>query len=51
LGLNLAVEKDKEKVYPKSWCQVNGRVLVDEKRVKSGIVGENAKRIGQSRKW
>jgi len=48
LGLNPKVERDK--AYPKSWWKVSGRVLVDKKGVKSGIVREIAKRVGQSRK-
>jgi len=48
LGLNPTVERDK--AYPKSWWKVSGRVLVDKKEVKSGIVREIAKRIGQKRK-
>jgi len=41
--LNPTLEKDK--AYPKSWWKVSGRVLVDEKGVKSGIVGEIVKRM------
>jgi len=37
---------EKDKVYPKSWCQVSGRVLVDKKGVKFGIVREIMKRMG-----
>jgi len=48
LGLNPTLEKDK--AYPKSWWKVSGRVLVDMKGVKSGIVGEIVKRIGQNPK-
>ena len=48
LGLNPTVERDK--AYPKSWWNFSGRVLVDKKGIKSGIVREIAKRIGQSRK-
>jgi len=48
LGLNPKVERNK--AYPKSWWGVSGRVLVDKKGVKSGIVREIAKRIGQNRK-
>ena len=47
LGLNPVVERDK--AYPKSWWKVSGRVLVDKKGVKSGIVREIAKRIGETR--
>jgi len=47
LGLNPTVERDK--AYPKSWWKVSGRVLVDKKGVKSGIVREIAKRIGEMR--
>ena len=47
LGLNPVVERDK--AYPKSWWKVSGRVLVDKKGVKSGIVKEIAKRIGETR--
>jgi signal recognition particle subunit SEC65 len=46
--LNLAGEKDK--AYPKSCWKVSGRVLVDKKGVKSGIVREIVKRIGEMRK-
>ncbi|MCD4815474.1 MAG: signal recognition particle protein Srp19 [Methanosarcinales archaeon] len=48
LGLNPKVERDK--AYPKSWWKVSGRVLVDKKGVKSGIVREIAMRIGGKRK-
>ena len=47
MGLNPTVEMDK--AYPKSWWKVSGRVLVDKKGVKSGIVREIAKRIGETR--
>jgi len=47
LGLNPTVERDK--AYPKSWWKVSGRVLMDKKGVKSGIVREIAKRIGEMR--
>ena len=47
LGLNPTVERDK--AYPKSWWKVSGRVLVDKKGVKSGIVREIAKKIGEMR--
>ena len=47
LGLNPVVEKDK--AYPKSWWKVSGRVLVDKKGVKSGIVREIARKIGEKR--
>jgi len=47
LGLNPKVERDK--AYPKSWWKVSGRVLVDKKGVKSGIVREIAMRIGEMR--
>jgi len=48
LGLNSTVERDK--TNPKSWWKVSRRVLVDKKGVKTGIVREIAKRIGQNRK-
>ena len=47
LGLNPKVERDK--AYPKSWWEVSGRVLVDKKGVKSGIVREIARKIGEMR--
>ncbi len=47
LGLNPVVEQDK--AYPKSWWKVSGRVLVDKKGVKSGIVREIARKIGETR--
>ena len=47
MGLNLKMEKDK--AYPKSWWKVSGRVLVDKKGVKSGIVREIARKIGEMR--
>ncbi len=37
-----------DKAYPKSWWKVSGRVLVDKKGVKSGIVREIARKIGGS---
>ena len=48
LGLNPKVERDK--AYPKSWWKVSGRVLVDKKGVKSGIVREIARKIGEMRR-
>jgi signal recognition particle subunit SRP19 len=47
LGLNPKVERDK--AYPKSWWKVSGRVLVDKKGVKSGIVREIARKIRDMR--
>jgi signal recognition particle subunit SRP19 len=47
LGLNPKVERDK--AYPKSWWKVSGRVLVDKKGIKSGIVREIARKIGDMR--
>ena len=47
LGLNPKVERNK--AYPKSWWQVSGRVLVDKKGVKSGIVRKIARKVGEMR--
>ena len=49
-GLCLDPVVEKDKAYLNSWWKVIGRVLVDKKGVKSGIVSEIAKMIGQSRK-
>lgn len=47
LGLNPEVEP--EKAYPKSWWEVSGRVLVDDKGPKSVIAKQIASTIKKAR--